>query len=328
MLFVSSAELPDPPGTKRRAKSQRKRLSRDAIVETAFVVLDEYGYDGFNMRGVADALGTGPASLYAHVTGKEELLDLMIDRLAAAIEVPEPDPDRWQEQVKAVITDIYRAFLEHPGLARANLGKIPSGPGALHTIDRFMGLLRAGQLPKKVVAYAVDILPLFATAYAFEQGIFAERMSRGRGDPLPGGARRVLARAARRPLPQHPRGRRRAHRSRGGSRGALRVRARDARHGDRRSARSATILRSTPGSSLSRRSWSGSPSRRSPPPLARDAHQHVGRAALARDAGGDLGDVVALLQQQVGAEHRRRAGAAPRAARARRRSARVRGCRT
>ena len=40
-----------------------------------------------------------------------------------------------------------------------------------------MGLLRAGQLPKKVVAYAVDILPLFATAYAFEQGIFAERMS-------------------------------------------------------------------------------------------------------------------------------------------------------
>jgi AcrR family transcriptional regulator len=177
MLFVSSAELPDPPGTKRRARSERKRLSRDAIVETAFVVLDKRGYDGFNMRGVADALGTGPASLYAHVTGKEELLDLMIDRLAAAIEVPEPDPDRWQEQVKAVITDIYRAFLEHPGLARANLGKIPSGPGALRTIDRFMGLLRAGQLPKKVVAYAVDILPLFATAYAFEQGIFAERMT-------------------------------------------------------------------------------------------------------------------------------------------------------
>ena len=140
-------------------------------------MLDEHGYDGFNMRRVADALGTGPASLYAHVTGKDELLDLMIDRLAAGIDVPEPDPERWQEQVKAVITDIYRAFLEHPGLAQANLGKIPSGPGALKTIDRFMGLLLAGRLPKKVVAYAVDILPLFATAYAFEQGIFAERMN-------------------------------------------------------------------------------------------------------------------------------------------------------
>ena len=44
------------------------------------------------MRRVADALGTGPASLYAHVTGKEELLDHMIDRLAATIVVPEPDP--------------------------------------------------------------------------------------------------------------------------------------------------------------------------------------------------------------------------------------------
>ena len=149
MLFVSSAELPDAPGTKRRARSQRKRLSRDAIVETAFTVLDEHGYDGFNMRRVADELGTGPASLYAHVTGKDELLDLMIDRLAAGIEVPEPDPERWQEQVKAVITDIYRAFLEHPGLAQANLGKIPSGPGALKTIDRFMGLLLAGGCPRR-----------------------------------------------------------------------------------------------------------------------------------------------------------------------------------
>src|SRR5436190_16391630 len=104
MLFVSSAELPDPPWAKRRAKPERKRLSRDAIVDTAFAVLDKHGYGGFNMRRVADALGTGPASLYAHVTGKEELLDLMIDRMAAAIEVPDPDPERWQEQVKAVVT--------------------------------------------------------------------------------------------------------------------------------------------------------------------------------------------------------------------------------
>ena len=38
-------------------------------------------------------------------------------------------------------------------------------------------ILRAGNLPERVIAYAADILPLYATAYAFEEGIQAEQMS-------------------------------------------------------------------------------------------------------------------------------------------------------
>jgi hypothetical protein len=38
-------------------------------------------------------------------------------------------------------------------------------------------VLRAGGLADRVVAFAADLLPLYATAYAFEQSIFAERMS-------------------------------------------------------------------------------------------------------------------------------------------------------
>jgi TetR/AcrR family tetracycline transcriptional repressor len=183
MVFVSSpdpdAALPIPPWSSRRRRPARDRtpLSRDAIVDAAMAILDAEGLDALTMRRVATALGTGPASLYAHVTGKDELLELLIDRVAAEQEVPDPDPEHWQEQVKDGIRGIYRSFLAHPGLARANLGRIPTGPGALHTIDRFLGILRAGGLPDQVVAFAADLLPLYATAYAFEQSIFAERMS-------------------------------------------------------------------------------------------------------------------------------------------------------
>jgi AcrR family transcriptional regulator len=167
---------------KRRPKdSGRPRLSRDAIVDAALGVLDQGGYDGLSMRGVADVLGTGPASLYAHVSGKDELFALMIDRVAGEMEVPDPDPERWQEQVKDFIRTVYRNFLAHPGLARANLGVIPTGPGAIAVMDRFLGLLAAGGLPEQVIAYAADILPLYATAYAFEQGVFAERMTEEEG---------------------------------------------------------------------------------------------------------------------------------------------------
>jgi AcrR family transcriptional regulator len=178
MVFVSSGsheDLPLAPWAKRRrpGRSARAPLSPAAVVDAAFAVLAAEGPNALSMRRVALELDTGPASLYAHVSGKEELLDLMIDRVAGAIEVPDPDPERWPEQVKQCVRDIYQGFLAHPGLAAANMGKVPTGPGALATIDRFLGLLRAGNLPDKVVAYAADILPLYATAYAFEQGLFA-----------------------------------------------------------------------------------------------------------------------------------------------------------
>jgi AcrR family transcriptional regulator len=175
-------DLPTPPWSSRRAKPPaRAPLSRGLIVDAAMRILDEHGLDGLSMRRVADALGTGPASLYAHVSGKEELLELMIDRVAGEMVVPAPDPERWQEQVKDFVRAIYRGFMAHPGLAAANMGKIPTGPGAIATIDRFLAVLRAGNLPDRVVAYAADILPLYATAYAYEQGVYAERMTAEEG---------------------------------------------------------------------------------------------------------------------------------------------------
>ncbi|HET9967797.1 MAG TPA: hypothetical protein VFQ68_06135, partial [Streptosporangiaceae bacterium] len=53
-------------------------------------------------RRVAEALGTGSASLYAHVASRDELIELMVDRIAAGITVPGPDPARWQEQLKGL----------------------------------------------------------------------------------------------------------------------------------------------------------------------------------------------------------------------------------
>ena len=90
-----------------------------------------------------------------------------------------------------------------------------------------------------------------------------------------------------------------------------------------RLARSATIRTSTPGSARSRRDRQRlAQARAAPPRGARRAHQDVGRAALARHARGGLGDVVALLDDQVRAEHATPAAAARRAARAPPRSAR------
>jgi AcrR family transcriptional regulator len=59
-------------------------LNRKAIVDAAIRILDVDGLDGFTMRRVADALGTGPASLYWHVGSKDGLLDLVFDEVIGA----------------------------------------------------------------------------------------------------------------------------------------------------------------------------------------------------------------------------------------------------
>ena len=61
-------------GTPVWARQERKRrttLSREAIVEAALAVLDAEGLEGVSMRRVAQRLGTGPASLYQHVSNKD-----------------------------------------------------------------------------------------------------------------------------------------------------------------------------------------------------------------------------------------------------------------
>jgi len=173
MLFVST-DLPPVPGRRRRPPP-RRALSQEAIVDAALAVLDEGGVAGLSMRAVSDRLGTGPASLYAHVESKEELLGLLIDRLAADIPKPVAGAAPWQEQLKDVIRAIRASLGAHRDLAQANLGTIPTGPHALELVEAMLGVLRAAGIPDQVIAYAVDILPLYATATAYEESIRAAK---------------------------------------------------------------------------------------------------------------------------------------------------------
>lgn len=126
------------------------------------------------MRRVAEELATGSASLYAHVANKDALLDLVVDRAIADFEVPwPPDPERWEEQVKECVRGMRALLAAHRDLARATLARIPTGENALARMDRVMALLRAGGLPDQVVAYAADLLPLYATAVAYEESLYA-----------------------------------------------------------------------------------------------------------------------------------------------------------
>jgi AcrR family transcriptional regulator len=157
-----------------RRAPRRPSLNRESIVDAAIGVLDAEGLDAVTMRRVGRELGTGGASLYAHLAGKEELLELVIDRVIGELELPdEPDPTRWEAQVKEIVRSMRATLAGHRDIARGCLGRIPVGPNALRGSEALIGVMKAGALPDQVIAYACDLLPLFATATAYEESLFA-----------------------------------------------------------------------------------------------------------------------------------------------------------
>src|SRR3954463_3142656 len=91
----------------------KERLSRDRIVDVALAQMREKGYEAVSMRSIAKELGTGPASLYAHVANREELDQLLVDRVARGFPIPEPDPERWDEQLKQALLDMLAVYRAH-----------------------------------------------------------------------------------------------------------------------------------------------------------------------------------------------------------------------
>lgn len=123
------------------------------------------------MRKLAERLGTGAASLYWHVSNKQELLQLVFERVAQEVRLPEPDPSRWQEQLKAMGREMRQVFKRHRDVARLSFGRIPAGPDVARLVEWMFQLLQPAGIPDRVIALAGDLLGLYVGAYAFEESL-------------------------------------------------------------------------------------------------------------------------------------------------------------
>jgi AcrR family transcriptional regulator len=170
-VFVVKMTSYEPPWRLARARVRHDPLNRESIVRAALRVLDREGLDGLSMRRVAEELDTGPASLYAHVRNKGELLDLVLDHVMGSLRLPEPNPAHWQEAVREAGREARRVLGEHRDVARISLGRIPTGFNAVTVMERQLALLRAGGLPDRVASLAGDLLALFVGAFMYEESM-------------------------------------------------------------------------------------------------------------------------------------------------------------
>ncbi|MEW2130490.1 TetR/AcrR family transcriptional regulator [Streptomyces sp. NPDC005435] len=157
---------------------RKKPITVDAIIDTAFGIVEREGYAALTMRRVATALETGPSSLYAHVVNKEDLDELLIGRLCAEIELPEPDPAHWRRQITDVCVRLRDQYLRYPGISQAAFAAAPSHLDTLRVGEGMLAILLAGGIAPQAAAWAIDSLMLYVNAYSLEVSLADTRRGR------------------------------------------------------------------------------------------------------------------------------------------------------
>ncbi|WP_308165913.1 MULTISPECIES: TetR/AcrR family transcriptional regulator [Actinomadura] len=97
-------EVGDGRATRRRG---RPGYDRERLLAVAVTVFNERGYDGTSMDDLARRLGISKSAIYHHVTGKDELLQLAVDRaldgLFAAAEEAAAAPGRAIDRLEHLV---------------------------------------------------------------------------------------------------------------------------------------------------------------------------------------------------------------------------------
>ncbi|MEU5028483.1 TetR/AcrR family transcriptional regulator [Streptomyces milbemycinicus] len=174
---------PSAPAARRGPSGGRKKpITVDAIISTAFAIVEKEGYEALTMRRLATALETGPSSLYAHVVNKEDLDELLLGRLCAEIDLPEPDPAIWRQQIVGICTQLRDQYLRYPGISQAAFAAAPSNLDTLRVSEGMLAILLAGGIAPQTAAWAIDSLSLYVNAYSLEVSLANKRLSRSDDD--------------------------------------------------------------------------------------------------------------------------------------------------
>lgn len=102
------------------ARSRREPLSRDRLLAAAVELADAEGLGAVTMRRLSAAVGVEAMSLYHHLSGKEALLEGLLDTIVAEIDeavrtVEESDgPLDWQRTLRRRFLTARTVMLRHP----------------------------------------------------------------------------------------------------------------------------------------------------------------------------------------------------------------------
>ncbi|KRV51226.1 TetR family transcriptional regulator [Wenjunlia vitaminophila] len=182
--------------TDRPTRGRPPKITLKQVITAAITVADRDHLEATTMDKVAHELGVGTMSLYTHVPGKAELIDLMVDATWCELALPhgaDPRPDGWRAQVELYARKASALHGRHPWLREISTVRPPLGPGLLARQEYLLSALSGAGLDPVQTAAATDAIVIFVDAAAGAQAehTHAEQFS-GQSGPDWWAARRAF----------------------------------------------------------------------------------------------------------------------------------------
>ena len=153
-----------PHGTAAGVPAPHEPVTPERIADAALRLIDADGVEGLTVRALAQELGVGTMTLYWYVQNKEEVLDLVADRLLAGLAFPPPGQD-WRASVRGGLHAVRAALLRHARAVPVLTGRGSFGPNGLRLIEESIAVLRSAGFGQDDAADAYFTISNFVTGF-------------------------------------------------------------------------------------------------------------------------------------------------------------------
>lgn len=143
-------------------------LTHDRILTSAMELADRDGLAALTMRRIAKSLSVEAMSLYYHVANKDELLDGMVDRVFAEVELPSHDVD-WRTAMRQRANSQRAAMIRHPWAISVMESSTTPGPATLRHHDAVLGRCRAAGFSVEMSAHAFSLIDSFIYGFVLQE---------------------------------------------------------------------------------------------------------------------------------------------------------------
>ncbi|WP_270070825.1 TetR/AcrR family transcriptional regulator [Streptomonospora mangrovi] len=151
-------------------------------MSAAVELLDAEGVEALSMRRLGTALGAGAASLYRHVAGKDELIELVVDRFYGELAVPDPaDGAHWRDAITACARDLRAAALRHPWVVAVHgqAGLSQLGPNLARFSEGVLAVFEAAGFDLEEADRAMSVVLPFVIGMVSSEAAWLSVVRRG-----------------------------------------------------------------------------------------------------------------------------------------------------
>lgn len=148
--------------------ANRAPVNLERTLRVALTVADSEGIQAVTMRRLARELGVEAASLYHHVDGKDQILDGLVDLVAAEIEPPQLSAD-WREAISQRAHHTRDGLRRHPWAVSLMASRTNPGPATLRLLETGIRCFREGGFSVPLAAHGVSTVDSYVHGFVLQE---------------------------------------------------------------------------------------------------------------------------------------------------------------